>query len=618
MKRRNQKGFTIVELVIVIAVIAVLAAVLIPTFSSLINKANESSDISAVRNMNSALIAQEAFDGKAPESASEAMRILKEAGLDAQEYSALASGTAIYYNKAVNRMIYVRLSAAGGIGEIIFPSEYDMDDLKSSFYLLSGRLMTDKTWLLSPDDGAKGTQEQLEALKTNKAATVDVTTDKAYYNGSKLVGAAIATYNGMLSVAEYIETQSDGAKNFTVVLGQDIDMKVEDVVQEWKPITYFAGEFYGRDHKIENVQIKDASADSLTYRASTAGSNYSFYGFISVFAGTYFGDVSLTVDIDEPGNGAYLSSGFNRNNHTTAGAIGGIVLPEVDGFDQNYTCTVANVTVDGTIIGVNRTAGVVGFIGGYNSNNCRMKANVTIENCVNLAEVTSANESYASHATVGGIVSVVNQWEHGSSITISDCENTGALKGLWVGGIVADAWQSNDAGTSTINGENALITVENCTNSGTLTGEAKSKENICVVGGIFGSFNGYRESNSYAKERYKLEISNCTNSGEIQYETVADSGCKAIYLAEIISVKKVRDASAQKNVIEKGLKNVDQNDELIAEGAVIALQLSGNTISNKISATDGGSGTAADPSIYVQIYANFEFAKIDYSKGIKW
>ena len=35
---RNRKGFTIVELVIVIAVIAILAAVLIPTFSSLTQK----------------------------------------------------------------------------------------------------------------------------------------------------------------------------------------------------------------------------------------------------------------------------------------------------------------------------------------------------------------------------------------------------------------------------------------------------------------------------------------------------------------------------------------------------------------------------------------------------
>ncbi len=42
MKKMNKKGFTIVELVIVIAVIAILAAVLIPTFASLVSKADES------------------------------------------------------------------------------------------------------------------------------------------------------------------------------------------------------------------------------------------------------------------------------------------------------------------------------------------------------------------------------------------------------------------------------------------------------------------------------------------------------------------------------------------------------------------------------------------------
>ena len=41
-KKNNRKGFTTVELVIVIAVIAILATVLIPTFSNLIGKANDS------------------------------------------------------------------------------------------------------------------------------------------------------------------------------------------------------------------------------------------------------------------------------------------------------------------------------------------------------------------------------------------------------------------------------------------------------------------------------------------------------------------------------------------------------------------------------------------------
>lgn len=42
MKKMNKKGFTIVELTIVIAVIAILAAVLIPTFSGIVTKANQS------------------------------------------------------------------------------------------------------------------------------------------------------------------------------------------------------------------------------------------------------------------------------------------------------------------------------------------------------------------------------------------------------------------------------------------------------------------------------------------------------------------------------------------------------------------------------------------------
>ena len=43
MKKRNsKKGFTLVELVIVIAVIAILASVLIPTFGGIIDKANAS------------------------------------------------------------------------------------------------------------------------------------------------------------------------------------------------------------------------------------------------------------------------------------------------------------------------------------------------------------------------------------------------------------------------------------------------------------------------------------------------------------------------------------------------------------------------------------------------
>lgn len=51
MKKTNKKGFTLVELVIVIAVIAILAAVLIPTFSGIIGKAKQNAAMQEAKNV---------------------------------------------------------------------------------------------------------------------------------------------------------------------------------------------------------------------------------------------------------------------------------------------------------------------------------------------------------------------------------------------------------------------------------------------------------------------------------------------------------------------------------------------------------------------------------------
>ena len=40
--RRNKKGFTLIELVVVIAILGILAAVLVPTIASYVNDANMS------------------------------------------------------------------------------------------------------------------------------------------------------------------------------------------------------------------------------------------------------------------------------------------------------------------------------------------------------------------------------------------------------------------------------------------------------------------------------------------------------------------------------------------------------------------------------------------------
>ena len=58
-----KKGFTIVELVIVIAVIAILAAVLIPTFTSVTEKAKESAALQEARNAYTNTISEALVDG---------------------------------------------------------------------------------------------------------------------------------------------------------------------------------------------------------------------------------------------------------------------------------------------------------------------------------------------------------------------------------------------------------------------------------------------------------------------------------------------------------------------------------------------------------------------------
>lgn len=59
MKKTNKKGFTIVELVIVIAVIAILAGVLIPTFGGIVETANKNKALQEVKNAYTATLADD-------------------------------------------------------------------------------------------------------------------------------------------------------------------------------------------------------------------------------------------------------------------------------------------------------------------------------------------------------------------------------------------------------------------------------------------------------------------------------------------------------------------------------------------------------------------------------
>ena len=117
MKNSKKRGFTIVELVIVIAVIAILAGVLIPTFVSVINKANESNDIQAVRNMNT-FLASAKVTGEV-NSILDVYDLFDESGYSVENYKPLYKNRSYYYDKEYNQILYVDANKT-----VLFPTEH--------------------------------------------------------------------------------------------------------------------------------------------------------------------------------------------------------------------------------------------------------------------------------------------------------------------------------------------------------------------------------------------------------------------------------------------------------------------------------------------------------------
>ena len=127
MKRTDKKGFTIVELVIVIAVIAILAAVLIPNISKLVRKANESSDLSLVRNLNTALT----VENKDYATAHEAFEAVKDAGYDLTKIEAKADTNKILYDSVNKCFVYQK-----GDNLEYYPNTYKTKLTPNDYYKL--------------------------------------------------------------------------------------------------------------------------------------------------------------------------------------------------------------------------------------------------------------------------------------------------------------------------------------------------------------------------------------------------------------------------------------------------------------------------------------------------
>ncbi len=118
MRNTKKKGFTIVELVVVVAVIAILAAVLIPTFSGIIKKARLNADEQTVANMNkyvAAAAAEEEFV-----FAADAVNALYANGFNMGKFETFSKGYHYAYDFENNKFYLLDAEA-----NVVFPAKSD-------------------------------------------------------------------------------------------------------------------------------------------------------------------------------------------------------------------------------------------------------------------------------------------------------------------------------------------------------------------------------------------------------------------------------------------------------------------------------------------------------------
>lgn len=109
---RLKRGFTLVELVIVIAVIAVLAAVLVPTFITVIDNANNSADLQLTASANTILSTDLSADSTA--TVENLRKLLKDNGIT--DLTTKQKDNVILYNKEAKKFELKKLNDKTAIG----------------------------------------------------------------------------------------------------------------------------------------------------------------------------------------------------------------------------------------------------------------------------------------------------------------------------------------------------------------------------------------------------------------------------------------------------------------------------------------------------------------------
>ena len=267
MKRSNKKGFTIVELVIVIAIIAILAAVLIPTFASLIQKANESNDIQAAKNMNTFLAMANVTDGV--DSILDVYDLFESSGYSVESYKPLYAGRSYYYDKQANQIVYVD----DATGKILYPTERK-DQLQGEHDWMSLSLTMPKTESITYDTKTEGKTTATVSKPEQYAWVVEE------YNNGKIEGELEIKLTKDLDFKGAMCVIHEAKGNITIDGGNKKIKNITSNIQIDPNAThngagikaaYYSGGIVAKCSGGKTITVKNVTFENINVKSPTAG-----------------------------------------------------------------------------------------------------------------------------------------------------------------------------------------------------------------------------------------------------------------------------------------------------------------------------------------------------------
>ena len=153
LQKRNKKGFTLVELVIVVAVLAIIAGIAIPTVHNVIDNANKAADTSnaqaiemAIKTCQSELAAEgtngESDSLKELHSSGPLNELLSAYGVDLDLNKLKQSNFEFYYNETSGKVVAAKDANDAGDGFEQLKTEDKGSHITGSTYAVSGSTLT--------------------------------------------------------------------------------------------------------------------------------------------------------------------------------------------------------------------------------------------------------------------------------------------------------------------------------------------------------------------------------------------------------------------------------------------------------------------------------------------